>query len=262
MFDREVDYPTAVASYDDEGVAAAIKWCIEHMEDCDTLSVWISLKSDLQNCAELEGLVQRHRDVEHVTGRGLGVQAGAGPVLMAWADMDKIGKLVRYNHGIRALCVIAWNEDRIRPWVTATKPDILGDGSAWEDFSPALQLDLVVLEALKGLTLTVNHNKTISAGFEEDQVVGVLLALREARIPMDPDAIQGWALANGWSGKNPERLAQYVRDINSGKRPRTRSAIRADNVDRLRERVGSGCDDEWEPGPAPPSTTAANHPVV
>ena len=62
---------------------------------------------------------------------------------------------------------------------------------------------------------------------------------------MDPDAVQGWALAHGaWSGKNPERLAQYVRDINSGKHPRTRSAIRADNVDMLRQRVGSGCDDE------------------
>ena len=32
MFDRDVDYPTAVASYDDEGVDAAIDWCCEHME--------------------------------------------------------------------------------------------------------------------------------------------------------------------------------------------------------------------------------------
>lgn len=240
MFDRDVDYPTAVASYDDEGVAAAIKWCVEHMEDDDTLSVWTSLKSNLRNCAELERLVQRHRDVVHITGRGHVVTAGVGPVLMAWADMDDIGKVVRYSQGIRALCVVTWNEDRIRPWVTATRPDVLGDGSAWKDLSSDLELDPVVVEALKGLTLTVNHNNTISAGFEKDQVVGVLLALRDAGIAMDGEAMQGWTLANGWSGKNPERLAQYVRDINAGKRPRSRSAIRADYVDVLRARVESG----------------------
>jgi hypothetical protein len=39
------------------------------------------------------------------------------------------------------------------------------------------------------------------------------------------------ALAHGWSGKNPERLAQYVRDVNAGKRPRTRSVTRVDYID-------------------------------
>lgn len=241
MFDRDVEYPTAVASYDDDGIADAIGWCVEHMEEGDTLSIWTSLKSNLRNCAELERFVQRHRDVQHITGRGHGMPAGTGPVLMAWPDMDDIGELVRHSHSIRALCVITWNEDRIRPWVTAMKPDVLGDGSAWEDLTP--DLDPIVAEALKGLTLTVNHNNTISAGFEKDQVVGVLLALRDARIPMDADAMQGWALAHGWSGKNPERLAQYVRDINSGKRPRIRNGVRADYVNILRERVESGSDD-------------------
>lgn len=47
MFDRNVDYPTAVASYDDEGVTAAIDWCVEHMQKNDTLSVWTSLKSEV-----------------------------------------------------------------------------------------------------------------------------------------------------------------------------------------------------------------------
>ncbi|MFZ2175706.1 MAG: hypothetical protein WAW17_17050 [Rhodococcus sp. (in: high G+C Gram-positive bacteria)] len=241
MFDHDIDYPTAIASYDDDGVAAAIEWSVRHMEDGDTLSVWTSLKSNLRNCAELERLVQRHRNVEHITGRGGGVPAGPGPVLMAWADMDDVGELVRYSRGIRALCVIAWNMDRIRPWVAAMKPDILGDGSSWESLGP--ELDPVVVKALKGLTRTVNHNNTISAGFEKDQVVGVLLALRDGRVPMDADAMQGWALAHGWSGKNPERLAQYVHDINAGKRPRTRSVIRAGYIDTLRERVESGSDD-------------------
>ncbi|WHT22544.1 hypothetical protein N8J89_16220 [Crossiella sp. CA-258035] len=234
MFDRHVDYPTAVASYDDDGLAAAVKWCLEHWEPGDVLTVWTSLKSNLRNCPQLEQFVARYRDVEHVTGRGGAYLSGSGPVLMAWADMDDIGQLVqRSGHRVRALCVISWNEDAIRPWVSAMRPTVLGDGSAWENLTP--ELDPVVLEALKGLAL--NHNNTIAAGFEKDQVVSTLLALHDAGVPMDGTAMQGWALANGWAGKNPDHLARYVRDINKGKRPRCRRVIRADYVGYLRQRL-------------------------
>lgn len=237
MFDRDVDYPTAIASYDDEGVRAAIGWCREHMEHGDTLTVWTYLKSNLRNCARLNQYVGRHSDVAHITGRGGGFVQGTGPVLMAWPDMDDIGSLIqRGGHRIRALCVITWSEDRIRPWVRAMSPRILGDGSAWEDHEP-LELDPVVVEALKDLTVTVNHSNAISAGFEKDMVVSALLALHAARVSMDSGAIQAWALANGWSGKNPQRLAGFVDDINAGKRPRCRKVLRADYVEDLRRRA-------------------------
>ncbi|MEU0620721.1 hypothetical protein ABZ329_07680 [Streptomyces rubiginosohelvolus] len=236
MFDRDVSYPCAVASYDAEGVGAAIDWCCGHLEDGDTLTVWTSLKSNLENSSELEHLVTRHSNVEHVTGRGGGFIRGNGPVLMAWPDMADIGKLVQYSgHRIRALCIITWNEDEIRPWVTAMGPAILGDGSVWEELTP--ELDPVAVEALKGLTLTVNHNNTIAAGYEKDTVVSALLALHDASIPMDGEAVQGWALAHGWSGKNPGHLAKYVEEINAGKRPRCRRVLGADYIDTLRRRA-------------------------
>lgn len=130
MFAKSNDYPTAVASYDDGGVAAAIDWCIRHMNDGDILTVWTSLKNNLENCAELEEFVRRHRDVEHITGRGHGTPRGPGPVLMAWPDMEGISERARHSRGVRALCVITWNEDEIRPWIAAMKPTVLGDGSA------------------------------------------------------------------------------------------------------------------------------------
>ncbi|WP_205613495.1 hypothetical protein, partial [Streptomyces sp. S5] len=132
-------------------------------------------------------------------------------------------------------CIITWNEDEIRPWVTAMGPAILGDGSVWEELTP--ELDPVAVEALKGLTLTVNHNNTIAAGYEKDTVVSALLALHDASIPMDGEAVQGWALAHGWSGKNPGHLAKYVEDINAGKRPRCRRVLGADYIDTLRRRA-------------------------
>lgn len=246
MLDSEVGYPTAVASYDDDGVAEAIRWCASHMETGDALTVWTKLKSNLRNCDELDRLVSGHSDVEHVTGRGGTYVRGKGPVLMAWPDMDDIGELVRFSSRmIRGLCVITWNADRIRPWVTQMRPDILGDGSEWEDeLTP--ELDPVVIEAMKSLTLTINHNNTIAAGYEKDDVVSVLLALHDAGIPIDGDAMQGWALAHGWSGKNPSRLAKYVEDINGGKRPRCNRVIRSDYVDRLRERPAAGIEGDEE----------------
>lgn len=230
------DFPTAVASYDDEGVRAAITWCLQHMEDGDTLKVWTGLKSNLRNCSELEQFVNRHSNVDHITGRGGGIVRGQGPVLMAWADMEDIGKLVQYGgHGIRALCIIAGLEDGIRPWVTAVRPTVLGDGSAWSQLTP--ELDPIVVEALESLTLTINHNNTIAAGFEKDMVVSSLLALHDARIPMDGEAMQGWALANGWSGKNPRHLAEHVDAINAGKRPRARQVLQTGYVESLRRQV-------------------------
>lgn len=237
MFNREVDYPTAVASYDDTGIDAAIDWCLEHMQDDDTLTVWTSLKSNLENCTKLEQLVNGYNKVEHVTARQGGFIRNPGPVLMAWPDMDDIAKVASNRH-IRAMCVITANENQIRPWVTAVGPSILADGSAWESSTSAL--DPILVEALKGLTLTINHNNTIAAGFEKDQVVGVLLALHKAGIPMNGPAMQGWAIAHGWSRENPKRLAKYVDDINAGKRPRSRSAIRPDYIATLRRKVEEG----------------------
>lgn len=198
MFDRTMDYPTAVASDDDAGIDASIVWCRQQMEDGDTLTVWTYQKSNLRNCSRLERLVNQHSNVDHVTGRGGEFVRGKGPVLMAWADMDDIGQLVQHGgHRIRALCVITSNEDAIRPWVSAIRPTVLGDGSAREDLTP--ELDFIVVEEMKYLTSAVNHNNTISAGHEKDVVVSVLSALHNAGVRMDGRAMQGWALANGWS---------------------------------------------------------------
>lgn len=241
MFDREVDYPTAIASYDAEGVEQAIRWSIEHMQDGDTLTVWTSLKSNLKNCAELERLISGHRNVQHVAGRGGGF-VSPGPVLMAWADMNDVAQVVQYgSRHIRALCVITWAEKGIRPWVGAVKPTILGDGSVWEDLN--FDIHPVVVEALEGLTLSINHNNTIRAGYEKDQVVSAVLALHGAGIPMDAGNMQGWALAHGWSGGNPEQLAKYVRDIQAGKPPRSRNTLRHDYVAILRQRVAASAEE-------------------
>ena len=148
--------------------------------------------------------------------------------------------------------MIGWNTAGLRPWVSAVQAEVLGDPSVWEgdeedeDGLEPSDLDPVVVEGLKSLTQMINHNNTISAGFEKDMVVAMLLCLHQHRYPMDPDAVQAWALAHGWSGKNPERLATYVRDINAGKRPRTRRGVLASDVIAQMERRAASEDQDDE----------------
>jgi hypothetical protein len=233
VFDRKTDYPCAVTSHADAGLAEGIRWCINHKVDNEPLTLWVPLKSSLRHNDRIANL-SRQPWVETITGRGMSFVRG-GPVLATWPRMDDIGEIQRSAARITALCVVAWNDDEIRPWVRAVKPAILGNGSAWEqDLYPEHDLDPVAVEALKTMTMMINHNNTISAGYEKDIVVSTLLALRSHGYRLDSDLAQGWALANGWSGKNPQRLADYIRDINNGKTPSARTILRDDFVERLR----------------------------
>lgn len=67
----------------------------------------------------------------------------SGPDGRTWTTL---GLMVRYGRGIRAICIITWDADGIRAWVTALKPDILGE-LRLRGLSP--DLDAIVVEALK-----------------------------------------------------------------------------------------------------------------
>lgn len=236
MFNYEASFPIAIASHDDEALRTAIDWCAAHMEDGDRVTVWTRQKQNLSHNRILSGFVDRYRDVDHVTARGGAYVRGSGPVLMAWPDPTDIGEFLTWNHNnVRALCVIAWNADTLRPWVTQVRPEVLGDTRLWNHLSPAL--DPVVEEALRGLTMTVNHNNTVSAGYEKDEVVGSFLALHDAGYRLEGDLLRGWAVANGWSGDNARQLQDYAERIERGSRPRTRSSMGPQVVDYYRKKA-------------------------
>lgn len=239
MFEHQADYPMAVTSSDDEGLEAGMRWCAQRMEDGDTITVWTHLKGDLDHNPLLEQYVKSHSDVEHVAARGGAYMHHPGPVLMAWADMTDIAEFVQGNRNqIRALCVVSWIEDNLRPWVTQVQPEMLGDTTAWEAVTP--RLDPVVEEAMKGITRSINHNNTISAGYDKDDVVSALLALHDAGYHLDGSAMAGWAIAHGWLGRNPAKLERYAEEINQGKRPRARRKVRSDYIAYLEARARGG----------------------
>lgn len=214
------------------------------MQEGDVLTLFVPLKESLRNGRLLQRWSSSYRDVDVVTSRGGGFIGSAGPILAVWPDMEDLGKIAGAGSYVRALCVAAWVEKWVSPWVAATQAEILSDSQVWEDIT-APAMDPVVREAMQGLTLTINHNNTIAAGYEKDQVVGVLLMLHGAGYELDGEQLQVWALAHGWGDKNPQHLAKYVNEIKRGKRPRVRSILRSDYLDYLRRKVASeGADGE------------------
>lgn len=219
MFDRNAEFPCAIADGTDEGLEEGFDWCAERMEDGDKLTLFIAQKSVLSNSRLPDQWLSRFRDVEFETARG-SVHVQRGPVLALWPSAQGLGKLLNNGPSVTALCVASWNQGEIGPWAAAARPEILGTVGDWAG-APVVELHPDVESEMISMTRIINHNNTISAGFEKDVVVKALLRLHDAGHRLDGRQLEGWALANGWSGKNPARLANYAEGINGGKRPRS-----------------------------------------
>jgi len=227
--------PVAVTTNDEASINKGIRWLAGHLGDGQRLTVWTPQKQNLTGNPQLRSLVAR-TSVEHITGRGGAHLAGSGPVLMAWPRPADISEFLRYNsHQVTALCVIAWG-DELLSWVSSARPELLGKTTAWDMGD---QLDPVVEAAMRNVTRSINHNNTITGGYEKDDVVSALLALHDAGYALDAKALEGWAVANGWSGRNPAHLADYARKIMSGSRPRSKRKRDTNFVERMRQETSS-----------------------
>ena len=236
MFKQKMTAPVAVTTHDEKSVNEGICWLVGHLGEGQRLTVWTPQKQNLTGDPQLRSLVAR-TSVEHITGRGGAHLAGSGPVLMAWPRPADISEFLRYNsHQVTALCVIAWGKDTLLSWVSAARPELLGKTTSWDMGD---QLDPVVEAAMRNVTESINHNNTITGGDDKDDVVSALLALHDAGYALDAKALEGWAVANGWSGRNPALLADYAQRIMRGSRPRSRRKRDMNFVERMRQEAAT-----------------------
>lgn len=220
MFESSTTYPCAIADGTDEGLQEGFEWCAGHMGEGDKLTLYVAVKSSLSNSPLLADWLRRFSDVEFATARGFPM-VSRGPVLALWPSAQGLGKLLDRRGALTALCVASWNHVEIGPWVASARPEILDSAQEEWESTPQMQLDPEVEEEMLSMTRLINHNNTISGGFEKSVVVKALLRLHDAGHRLDGAQLEGWALAHGWGGTNPAKLASYITEINGGKRPRT-----------------------------------------
>lgn len=223
MFEQDHKFPIAVASQDDEAVMRGIEWVATHKKndpDAEGITVWAHGRQNFGFNSIIKSLIERP-GVHAITGRGHSIVRVRGPLIMAWANAEDIGELLKFSASrVTALLVIGWTTEKQYPWAYFAGAEFIGNTDLWH--SHDVHIHPVVERAMEGITRSINHHNTIAAGTEKDWAVGPLLQLHDRGYTLDKDVLVGWAVAHGWCGPNPKELGEYVRKINRGVRPRVR----------------------------------------
>ena len=179
MFESGTSYPCAIADGTDEGLQEGFDWCAEHMDEGHKLTLYVAVKSSSSNSPLVNEWLRRYSDVELTTARGFPM-VSRGPVLALWPSAQGLGKLLDRRGALTALCVASWNHTEVGPWVAAARPEILDSAQVEWGSTPQMQIHPDVEEEMLAVTRLINHNNTISGGFEKSVVVKALLRLHDA----------------------------------------------------------------------------------
>lgn len=227
MYTRTIDYPCAIADHTEEGVKAALRWALQHVGAGQVLTLWVMQKGILNKNKFLPDLL-KDADVDLAIAVGKDVYRVNGPVLAMYPLADELAYPAGAE-GVMALAVVRWS-DPLDTWAAEVKAEVIhsidNNGSDTFELSGIVPEPALVPEVIAGLrqiTTLINHNNTIAAGYERDQVVKVLSQLKRDGYDLPAKRMAEWAVANGWRHGNPKELIKLVRKANDGVRLRYRS---------------------------------------
>lgn len=225
MFARTIDYPCAITDHTEEGARAALLWACRYVREGQQLTLWVPQRNTLNSNEFLRDLAKRE-------GRDLAIAAGKnvyrvnGPVLAMYPLVDELAYPAGAE-GVTALAVVRWS-DPLDTWAAEVDAEHIGsmgddgedDSVDWSLIEPEPPLVPEVIAELKRITVSINQNNTISAGYEKSEVVQPLLRLHDDGVPLPAKKMAEWAVAHGWRKANPKELIEWVGKINAGVRPR------------------------------------------
>jgi len=227
MYTRTIDYPCAIADHTEEGVKAALRWALQHVGAGQVLTLWVMQKGILNKNKFLPDLL-KDADVDLAIAVGKDVYRVNGPVLAMYPLADELAYPAGAE-GVMALAVVRWS-DPLDTWAAEVKAEVIhsiddngSDTFELSGITPEPALVPEVIAGLKQMTILINHNNTIAAGYERDQVVKVLRQLKRDGYDLPAKRMAEWAVANGWTHGNPKELIKLVRKANDGVRLRYRS---------------------------------------
>lgn len=156
-----------------------------------------------------------------------------GPVLAAWPTKRGLEILTdRIASRVTALCIMEWDEpDWQCNWLTARKARSVVDGQIHGGGS--VELDPVVEVAIRRLSASVNHSNGLVGVCDKRDAVETLRALHRAGYRYSIEDLCIFALANGFSYGEVERLREYAKGVQADRRFRLDAgqALRDDIVD-------------------------------
>ncbi|MEU4999684.1 hypothetical protein [Streptomyces sp. NPDC021622] len=163
-----------------------------------------------------------------------------GPVLAPWSTREIVGDLSDDLHGrATAICVIPWGPDPlVIAWLRARAAVSVVDGSVYPKPDEPL-LDPVIEAAMIELGQLVNHANGLASRIDKAFAVQALQKLHQAGYRWNLDHLGGWALANGFTGAEEDRLRQYATKVLQGSRfsPQPTDPYSSGAVERWRDQA-------------------------
>ena len=107
----------------------------------------------------------------------------------------------------KAIVLLSFTEEDGRIWMDAWHPEVLGQ-KKW-DVAPC-NLHADVQDALRRLTETVNLSSGISHPLDKKAAEGAFAGIRGLGLHVEPEAVRGWALRNGWEPRHAQDLKKMA----------------------------------------------------
>ena len=148
----------------------------------------------------IQVLTERNRHREHWSG---------GPLLVCWPTEKMLGLLSDGLAGrLTAACVLEWGEAPYqRAWLTARGAVDLTTGRPAA--GTGLALPPVVHAAMRQLNQRVNHANGLGGQYDRGLAIATLTTLVRHGHRFDIDDLCAWALANGFTASEVERLRDF-----------------------------------------------------
>ena len=145
-----------------------------------------------------------------------------GPVLVAWPD-DQVMAEIERKRPAAVAAVAQWPDD-IATWRSVYGPTRIGqvrpEQEAEFDTATIGELDPQVAEIIRSATAIVNENHAVLSTHEREAMAGALVALRNAGIPVDKEALRAYLMAARWQGRLVGQVLELVDRIDRGQTPR------------------------------------------
>ncbi|TQS45097.1 hypothetical protein [Cryptosporangium phraense] len=185
-------------------VATGAAWLREQL---GRPAVFVPQKSNYENNPALERALP---GVPVVTGRTWH-QADwrGGPLLVCWPTESMLGLLSQRLGGtVTAACVLEWGDAPYqRAWLAAHHATDLTAGMPLTSYDA--DLPSVVVVAMRHLASLVNHANGLAGHTDKGLAIETLTTLVRGGHRFDVDQLCAWALAQGFTTSETERLRDY-----------------------------------------------------